>query len=101
MMAVQIKYEGFKMRIMAFENSRSIEDVVELINNDFADTGGASSEEVAGLYSYNGAKDGGYGLEEEDMECHLDTLVENGAVFDYETAKEIALELAKKAKNNI
>ncbi len=77
-------------KIPALENAHSIEEVVRLVNDDFTDTQGASSEEVAGIYAFNAAIEAGYGTNNAEIEAHLDALMDSGAEFLYKEALAVA-----------
>jgi hypothetical protein len=74
----------------SLENCHSIEQVVELANDETATD--ASSEMVAAAYAIAGAEEAGYGTGQAQLEAQLDALDEAGAEFDYSEA----LTLAKK-----
>jgi len=73
----------------ALENCNSLEDVVELINNEFATD--AEPEEIAAAYAIDGAVECGYGTGEDELCAQLDALRDAGAIFDYPEALEEAL----------
>ncbi|SEQ48488.1 hypothetical protein SAMN03080615_01635 [Amphritea atlantica] len=73
----------------ALENCFSIDQVVELINDEMSTD--ATAEMVATAYAMNAAKDAGYGYDEDSLSAHLDCLVESGAEFDYQEALSSAI----------
>jgi septation ring formation regulator EzrA len=68
----------------------SLEQVVELINDEFATD--ATPEMIAAKYAYDSCAEAGYGFEERNLDAAFDVLMESGAKFDYAEALEIALE---------
>jgi len=78
------------MKIAALENCSSLEQVVELINDEFATD--ATPELIAAKYAYDSCAEAGYGFSERNLDAAFDVLMEGGAKFDYAEALEIALE---------
>ena len=78
------------IKIAALENCSSLEQVVELINDEFATD--ATPEMIAAKYAYDSCAEAGYGFEERNLDAAFDALIESGAKFDYAEALEIALE---------
>ena len=78
------------MKIAALENCSSLEQVVELINDEFATD--ATPEMIAAKYAYDSCAEAGYGFEERNLDAAFDALLRSGAKFDYPNALEIALE---------
>ena len=78
------------IKIAALENCSSLEQVVELINDEFATD--ATPELIAAKYAYDSCAEAGYGFEERNLDAAFDVLMEGGAKFDYPNALEIALE---------
>ena len=81
------------MKIAALENCSSLEQVVELINDEFATD--ATPELIAAKYAYDSCGEAGYGFSEMNLDAAFDALLRSGAKFDYAEALEIALEEAK------
>lgn len=77
------------MTISNLENCNSLEDVVALVNNEFATD--AESEEIAAAYAIDGAIEAGYGTGEAELCAQLDALRDAGAGFDYPGALNEAL----------
>lgn len=77
----------------ALQNAQSIDDVVEIINE--GGTSSYDSNEIASQYAYNAADEAGYGIDQANIEGHLDLLAEAGANFDYREAVKAALEAKK------
>ena len=75
------------MKIAALENCSSLEQVVELINDEFA-----TPELIAAKYAYDSCGEAGYGFSEMNLDAAFDVLMEGEAKFDYAEALEIALE---------
>ena len=75
------------------ENCTSLDQVVELINDEFATD--ATPELIAAKYAYDSCGEAGYGFSEMNLDAAFDVLMEGGAKFDYAEALEIALEEAK------
>jgi uncharacterized protein YihD (DUF1040 family) len=73
----------------ALADCHSTEEVVRLMNEDFATD--AEPEMIAAKYAYDAADEAGYGIDSTNLEAHLDVLVEAGAKFDYSAALEVAL----------
>jgi len=73
----------------ALENCKTTEDVVNLINDEFATD--ATPEMVAAEYARTAAIEAGFGITAENVEMHLDFLIEFGAKFNWEAAIRIAL----------
>jgi len=71
----------------------SLEQVVELINDEFATD--ATPEMISAKYAYDSCAEAGYGFSEMNLDAAFDALIESGAKFDYAEALEIALEEAK------
>jgi len=71
----------------ALEKCSSLEQVVELINDEFA-----TPELIAAKYAYDSCAEAGYGFSEMNLDAAFDALIESGAKFDYPEALEIALE---------
>ena len=78
------------IKIAALENCSSLEQVVELINDEFATD--ATPELIAAKYAYDSCGEAGYGFSEMNLDAAFDVLIESGAKFDYPNALEIALE---------
>lgn len=77
----------------ALQNAQSLDQVVAVING-----GGTSSfnnEEIAAQYAWDAAEDNGEGMSTEEIEAHLDVLVEAGAEFDYQEALEVVAKAKK------
>ncbi len=72
----------------ALANCTSIEQVVELINNEFETD--ASPELIAAAYALNAAEFSDYVSDREVVECHLDYLQNAGAKFGWSKAFDIA-----------
>jgi hypothetical protein len=83
------------MKIIQVENAKSTVDVVELINDPFASTSGASSEEVAAYYAVLAIQELNCNTGKVDLEAHLDYLVECDATFDYQVALKRAMQEIK------
>ena len=81
------------MKIAALENCSSLEQVVELINDEFATD--ATPEMISAKYAYDSCAEAGYGFSEMNLDAAFDALLRSGAKFDYAEALEIALEEAK------
>jgi hypothetical protein len=69
-------------------NVLTIQSVAEIINEDVNDYG--DKDEIAATYAYDACDTDGKYVDDE-IEAHLDMLVESGAVFDYQKAKKIAI----------
>jgi len=74
-------------------NCGSIEQVVELINDEMATD--AKDFALAAEYAINAAEEAGCGMTRADLQAHLDFLSEAGADFDYHEALELALKQKK------
>lgn len=72
----------------ALQNCTSLEQVVSLINDEFATN--AEPEEIATAYAIDGAIEAGYGTGEPELCAQLDALRDAGAIFDYPEALEVA-----------
>ena len=81
------------IKIAALEKCSSLEQVVELINDEFATD--ATPEMIAAKYAYDSCAEAGYGFSEMNLDAAFDVLLRSGAKFDYAEALEIALEEAK------
>ena len=76
----------------SIKNATSLTEVVDIIND--ASTGHVEGMEgleftpamLAGQYAHGAARDAGYGETEDNIEAHLDFLVEHGAKFDFMAA---------------
>jgi len=69
-------------KINTLEACHSIEQVVDLINDQTLQSPDGSPGMIAAKYAISAAKQAGYGLGEEDLTTHLEMLTEAGAVFD-------------------
>lgn len=69
---------------------KSYFDLVRFVMEGFGGGARFDADLLAAAYAFNAAKQAGYGYTDADIEAHLDTLVEYGAAFDYDAAKEIA-----------
>lgn len=79
------------------QNATSLETVVELVNDGTCEgVEGVefTSEQLAGCYAYNAAKESGERVEG-DLEAHLEFLAEAGAEFNSFEALNYAEELDK------
>jgi len=81
---------AIKIANNAIENCTSLDQVVELINDEFATD--ATPEMISAKYAYDSCAEAGYGFEERNLGAAFDVLIESGAKFDYPNALEIALE---------
>jgi hypothetical protein len=84
---------AIKIANNALENCTSLDQVVELINDEFATD--ATPEMIAAKYAYDSCGEAGYGFEERNLDAAFDALIESCAKFDYPEALKIALEEAK------
>lgn len=75
----------------ALENCQTIDQVVELINDESATD--ANQEMVAAKYAWDAAVENGY-TDNASIETHLELLAEAGAEFD--SAEALALAIAEK-----
>lgn len=72
----------------ALDNCTSIQQVIELINDEMATN--ATAEMVAAKYAWDGAQESGY-IDDANIEAQLDALVEAGAEFDFQDALTLAI----------
>ena len=75
------------IKIEALTKCQSIEQVVELINDEFATD--AESELIAAKYAVDAAVEMGEGVGKEDIVPHLEAL--SSAKFDFFDALELAI----------
>lgn len=74
----------------ALDDCTSIEQVVELMNNEFATD--ASPELIAAAYAIDSIDSEYNGTTIKDiLECHMDFLIDAGAKFNFKKAIDIAL----------
>lgn len=87
----------------AISESNSVEAIVDIINSihhtkdhlvehyGWGDVVAKFSlnDYAAAQYAYEAALAAGYGLESDNLECHLDFIADEGAVFDKSSAVEI------------
>lgn len=71
------------------DNCNSIEQVVELINNEFSSD--ATAEMIAAAYALQAANEAGYGVDESNIDYHLDYLKDAGAKFNFNESLTLAL----------
>ena len=76
---------------MILQNAMDIKDIAVAMNG--ASELGMSNEGIAAYYAIEGAEE--WGINETNLEPHLDALRDAGAEFDYSKAMQIALEAAK------
>ncbi|SFK58386.1 hypothetical protein [Methylophaga sulfidovorans] len=69
------------------KEARSIQDIVQLIDNGGTSSG--SPEEVAGTYAYLAIIDSDH-VNKDHAKSQLDALIEAGGKFDYDLALEYA-----------
>lgn len=79
---------SIKIANSALNNCQSIDQVVELVNDNFATD--ASPEMIAAAYAVESANAAGYGTGELELECQLDVLMEAGAEFEFLDALALA-----------
>ncbi|ODN41114.1 hypothetical protein [Piscirickettsia litoralis] len=88
----------------ALQQAQTFQQVVDMINAanndesipyhggvDCANTG----DELAGQYAYDAADEAGYGIDEHNLEAHLELLSEAGAKFDHSKAMAEAMRIKK------
>lgn len=78
----------------SLQNCNSINEVIELINKE--ELTDASPELIAAAYALDACRESGYGFGKEEIEAHLDSLVEAGAIFEFIAAREIAIKNVEK-----
>lgn len=71
---------------------QTIEQVVALINDEMASD--ASAEMIAAKYAHDAAVDSGY-ISDDNIEAQLESLFEAGAIFDFASALEMAIDQKK------
>lgn len=81
---------------IALSNAQSMERVVELVNGGTVEGVQGiefTSEQLAGQYAFEAAKEAGYGNSDADHEGQLEFLIEAGAVFNTAAAVKHAAAL--------
>ena len=74
----------------AITESKSLDEVVENINQSIRSNDAREAEEMAGQYAWEAAEESGY-IDDSSVEAHLDYLIESGAKFDFEAALKNAI----------
>lgn len=74
------------------QNAHSNEEAAGIIT---AGTSFNTSEELAGQYAFDAAKSADYGFDDDTIEAHLDFIKDDGAIFEYSGALNVAKSLAK------